>query len=104
MKKITTLAALFTITPSLVFAAEGTTFADLVNSVLDFIQLLILFIFALTFLAFLWGIIKGWIIGGGGEEGIQKGKDVVIAGIIAFVVMSSIWGIVYIFQYTLFGG
>lgn len=98
------IALLLTTGPVFAAPAEGTTFADLVDSVLDLIQLLLFLLFALTFVAFLWGVVKGWVIGGGGEEGVQKGKDVVLAAIIAFVLMSSIWGIVYIFQFTLFGG
>lgn len=99
------LLSAFVLLPSISLAADSPlAFKNLVVKVLDFIELLISGIFVLTFLAFLWAIVKGWVIGGGGEEGIQKGKNAVIAGIVAFVVMSSIWGIVYLFQSALFGG
>lgn len=91
------------ILPLLAFAAPPASFKGLVDIILDYIELLIQVIFAATFLVFMWGVVKGWIIGGASEEGVDQGKNVVLAGIIAFVVMSSIWGIVYIFQSTLFG-
>jgi hypothetical protein len=80
-----------------------TDFKSLVNFLVNFIELLIVLVFALTFLAFMWGIVSGWIFGAGDEEGIKKGKDVATAGVIALVIMVSVWGIVYLFKTSLFG-
>ena len=80
-----------------------TNFKSFVALITGIIGKLILFIFALTFLAFMWGVIKGWIIQGGNEEGIESGKKVVFAGIIGFVVMVSVWGILKLLQSSLFG-
>lgn len=99
------ILATILIIPHDAFAATAPTdFKSLVNLIIDFIELLIVLIFALTFVVFMWGIIKEWIIGGSDEEGVKNGKNLVMAGIIAFVVMSSVWGIVYLFQSSLFGG
>ncbi|MFZ2253086.1 MAG: hypothetical protein WAW13_02825 [Minisyncoccia bacterium] len=80
-----------------------TSFKSLVVLITGIIGKLILLIFALTFLAFMWGVIKGWVIQGGNEEGIESGKKVVFAGIVGFVVMVSVWGILKMLQSSLFG-
>jgi hypothetical protein len=54
------------------------------------------FIFALATGMFLWGILNYFILGGGEEEKRTQGKQFMIWGIIALVVMISIWGIVKI--------
>jgi hypothetical protein len=94
----------FILTTPVVTHAAPTDFKSLVALFVNLIELLIALIFALTFVVFMWGIVKEWIIGGSDEEGVKNGKNLVIAGVIAFVVMSSIWGIVYFFQSSLFGG
>lgn len=91
--------------PALAFAASAPRdFKGLVTIFTDIISMLIVLVFALTFLVFMWGVVKGWIIHGGDAEGIQQGKNVVIVGIIALVVMSAIWGILKMLQAGLFGG
>ena len=81
-----------------------TNFKSFVALITGIIGKLVLFIFALTFIAFMWGVIKGWVIQGGNEEGVENGKKMVLAGIIGFVVMVSIWGILHMLQRSLFGG
>ncbi len=94
------LGTLPTITLAAVSAPRD--FKGLVAIVTNLISTLIVFIFALTFLVFMWGVIKSWIIGGGDTEGVESGKKVVVTGIIALVVMSSIWGILYLLQTSFF--
>lgn len=77
-------------------------FKSLVALITSIIGKLILLVFALTFLAFLWGVVKGWVIHGGDTEGVETGKNVVMTSIIALVVMSSIWGILRLLQTSLF--
>jgi len=100
------LALTFLITPSSFSYAQiapPRDFKGLVAIITDLISTLILIIFALTFLVFMWGVIKGWIMHGGDAEGVTSGKNVVIVGIIALVVMSGIWGILSILQTSFFG-
>lgn len=78
------------------------SFASLVALVIDIINSLLVFIMALTFLAVLWGVIKHWIIGGGNEDGVAKGNKYLTAGIIALVLMSVIWSILYILKNSFF--
>jgi hypothetical protein len=81
-----------------------TSFKGLVDLILSIISTLIVFVFALTFLVLMWGVIKGWIIGSGDTEGIESGKKILLTGIIVLVIMSSIWGIIKMLQSSLFGG
>lgn len=78
-------------------------FSELVDRIIGIIGLLVILIFSLTFLAIMWGVIRGWIMGAGDVEGIEKGKQIVFAGIIALVIMCSLWGILYMLQRSIFG-
>ncbi len=84
-------------------AAAPGDFASLVAIVIGIIKTLIVLVFTLTFLVIIWGVVKGWIIGGGEAEGIESGKNTLFAGIVALVVMLSIWGILEILKSSLFG-
>jgi len=85
------LAALLVV-PS-VTQAQGLSFKGIVANLLDFGQVIVLTIFALSFLVVLWKIIETWILKGGEPEARAKGKKVIITSIIVLVVMSGLWGI-----------
>lgn len=57
----------------------------------------LIFILAVAF--FVWGVVQ-YVINADSEEARSKGRDFMIWGIIALVVMVSIWGIVQIFGNT----
>ena len=78
------------------------SFSELVAHVIEFITLLIPLVFAGTFLIIMWKVIDAWIIHGGDESKIEDGKNTIIVGIIALVVMSGIWGILSILQSSFF--
>lgn len=78
-------------------------FKGLVDILLGIMQTLVLLVFALTFLAIMWSVVKGWIIHGGDAEGVESGKNVVFVGIIALVIMSSVWGILYLLKSSIIG-
>lgn len=77
-------------------------FIDVVDTFIEFIQLLIPLLFAVTLLLIVWRVADAWIIHGGDESRIEDGKHTIIVGIIALVVMSGIWGILGILQNSLF--
>lgn len=77
-------------------------FSDLVDTFIGLIALLIPLIFALTLVVVIWKIIDAWIIHAGDPNKIEEGKSVIFAGILALIVMSGIWGILSILQYSLF--
>ena len=78
------------------------SFGDLVAKFISIITLLIPLIFALTLLIIIWKVIDAWIIHGGDESKVEDGKNTILVGIIALVVMSGIWGILSILQSSLF--
>jgi hypothetical protein len=80
-----------------------TTFEGLVEVFINIITSMVYFVFAVTFLFFVWQIIKTWVIGGGDEASIQNGKQVLVATIIGLVVMSGIWGILQLIDAGIFG-
>ncbi len=50
--------------------------------------------FALALLYFFWGVAKYINSGAGGEKAAEEGKRVMIWGIVALFIATSIWGIV----------
>ncbi len=77
-------------------------FADVVNEFIGFIKLLVPLIFGLTLLVITWKVIDAWIINGADGEKREEGKNIIVVGIIALVIMSGIWGILNILQSSLF--
>ncbi len=78
-------------------------FKGVVKWVLDMVDILVYLLFALTLVVFLWGLVNSWILHGGEEDGVDNGKKYMEAGIIGFVVMVSLWGIVYILKRSFIG-
>ena len=102
MKKALTLTAL-TLTPidlPLVSLAEGTPVTTvsgvgiLIISTIN--NVLVPVLFAVAFIVFLWGAFDVFIIGSSSEEVKEKGKNLMLWGLIGFFVMVSIWGLVNI--------
>ena len=53
-------------------------------------------IFAIAFIVFLWGVFQYFIAGGADEGKRADGRNFILYGIIGFVIMFSLWGIVNI--------
>ena len=53
-------------------------------------------LFAVAFLVFLWGVYKYFILGAAEEKSREEGRNFVLWGIIGFVVILSVWGLVAI--------
>ena len=70
------------------------TILYLINSV--FIPVL----FALAFRVFLWGVAKAYIFSHGDSAEVEKGHQLILWGIIGFVVMVSLWGLVNVVSNT----
>ncbi len=99
------IISLITLLPAMAIAATAPTdFKSFVGLIVDILATLVVLVFALTFLAFIWGVTKGWIVEGGSAEGVKSGKNVVVVGIITLAIMVSIWGILAILKSSFFGG
>lgn len=84
--------------PALAAAQELQNIDKLVKSVGDIIGLLVPIVFTLALLYFFWGL-ANYILKAGEEK--EKGKDIMIWGIVALFVMASVWGIVGFIQNAL---
>jgi hypothetical protein len=58
-------------------------------------------VFALAFIVFLWGIYSTFIAGATNDEKRQEGQKLVLYGLIGFVLMFSVWGLVNLLVGTL---
>jgi hypothetical protein len=67
------------------------------------INIIIPIIFALTFIAIAWGVIRAWIMGDASSDDIDKGKKIALSGVIALTIMVSIWGILRLLKVSIFG-
>src|SRR3989344_1401494 len=71
------------------------------NTILYIINgILVPVLFAIAFIVFLYGIAKAYIFSHGEPEEISKGHKLILWGIIAFVVMISLWGLVNVVANT----
>jgi len=68
----------------------GTTIINIINNV--FVPVL----FAIAFIVFIWGAFNVFILGANNEEVKEKGKNLMLYGLIGFFVMVSVWGLVNI--------
>ncbi len=77
-------------------------FNDLVNLFISLIMQLVPLVFGVTIIVIAWGIFKAWIFNGGDENSVSEGKQLALAGVIALVVMSGLWGILALLKNSLF--
>jgi hypothetical protein len=79
-----------------------TTYSELVNFIISFIQILITALFALLFLVVVWKTIDAWVIHAGDPKKREEGKRLALTAVLVLVVMSSVWGIVALLRATFF--
>ena len=78
-----------------------TTFSGLVDAAIGFINTLIVFIFALSFLVVVWKMVDAWIIHADDAGKREEGRGVAITAALIMVLMMSIWGILAILRKSL---
>ena len=79
-----------------------TTFQELVDFVIGFINILISALFGVLFLFLVWKIIDSWIIHADDEVKREEGKKYATAAVVVFVLMISAWGIVIMIKSSIF--
>ena len=96
MKKVLILSTIFLL-PVMIFAADtaGKGLEKVFGDITTLLGLAKNIIFALAFLAFFYGLMR-FIFSAGDDK--DKGKDIMIWGIIALFVMFSIMGIIKVLQ------
>lgn len=78
-------------------------FAELVAILIDLLVLVIPLIFGLTLLFIIYKIFNAWIFSGGDVNKVAEGRAVALTGVIVLIIMSGVWGIVYLLRSSLFG-
>lgn len=87
--------------PLVSLAAAVNNLGDVGQFVINVINnILVPVIFAIAFIVFLWGAFQAFIIGASSDEAKDKGKNLMLWGLIGFFVMISIWGLVNILTGT----
>lgn len=86
--------------PLVSFAAIG-NIADVGSFIINIINnVLVPVLFAVAFIVFLWGAFNTFILGANSDDVKDKGKSLMLWGLIGFFVMVSIWGLVNILTGT----
>ena len=91
MKKITSIGLLFLAVTPFIASAQFANIQALIDAVGRIINMLIPILVGLAILAFFWGLVK-YISGSGKSH--DQGKNVMIAGLVSFFIMVSLYGIV----------
>jgi len=97
MKKLSIPFALATFALPLVSFAAISNISDAGSFIINTINnILVPVLFAVAFIVFLWGAFDTFILGANSEDTKERGKNLMLWGLIGFVVMVSIWGLVNI--------
>ena len=102
MLKLLTLGTLLlsALLPTTVYAAPQ-SFRGFVTLLLDIINNAIVpLLFALAFIVFVWGTFRYFIADS--SKAKDEGRNILVWGLLAIVVMASVWGLVLIVVRTLF--
>lgn len=87
--------------PLVSFAAAVNNISDVGSFIINTINNIIVpVIFAIAFIVFVWGAMETFIFGSQSEEVKEKGKNLMLWGLIGFFVMVSVWGLVNILTGT----
>jgi hypothetical protein len=104
MKKalaLTTATAAALALPLVSFAATLNNLSDVGSFIINVINnILVPVIFAVAFIVFVWGAFDAFILGATDESAKEKGKNLMLWGLIGFFVMVSVWGLVNILTGT----
>lgn len=87
-------AALYVVNDSRDISSVADTILYIINGIL------VPVLFALAFIVFLYGVAKTYIFSVGDESGVKEGHQLILWGIVGFVVMISLWGLVNVVANT----
>ena len=84
------------------FACGASNICQVASTILYIINfVLVPVLFALAFIVFLYGIVLKYIFSHGDPEKVSEGHKLLLWGLIGFVVMISLWGLVNVIANTL---
>lgn len=97
MKKTTALVLAALVAPAFAFAQTINSVQSLAQWIITFINTIAVpLVFAISFIVFIWGVAETFILGRGNEEKAAEGRSLIIWGIVGFVAMVAVWGLVNI--------
>lgn len=92
MKYVFGFLALLLVVPGI---AQAATLQQYLISIIAFIgDTIVPFLFAFAIFFLIWNILRYFILSHGDEKGVEKGKNAVLWGVIALVVLIAFWGII----------
>ena len=80
------------------------TFATVVGNIIGVVNSAIPLLYALAFLFFLYGIVRYFFLEGGSDEGREKGKKILLYGLIGLTLLFAVWGVVNLLVSTVLYG
>lgn len=83
---------------------SGSTFSMFISRILSVVDSLMVMVIALIVILFMWRLMSAWILHGGDEKEVERGKQSFLVGIVVLVCVIGLWGLVLIVRNTLFGG
>jgi hypothetical protein len=87
--------------PLVSLAAAVNNLSDVGSFIINIINnVLVPVLFAIAFIVFLWGAFNVFILGANSDDAKEKGKNLMLWGLVGFFVMVSIWGLVNILTGT----
>ena len=78
------------------------TYSELVVLFIDFINILIPFMFAVIFAWIIWRLIDAWIINAGDPTKREEGRRLAFLAVVVLVIAVSVWGIVRLLRNSFF--
>ncbi|MBX2866718.1 pilin [Candidatus Kaiserbacteria bacterium] len=95
MKSLVKIFSFLLVIAPVVAQAQFGGIDTFIGRIIEFIDTtLVPLVFALAFIVFLWGVFTYFIRGGNDPEKQKEGKNLMLYGIVGFVIMVSVWGIV----------
>ena len=87
--------------PLVSLAATVNNISDVGSFIINMINnVFVPVIFAIAFIVFVWGAFQTFIMGATNDVAKEKGKELMLWGLIGFFVMVSVWGLVNILTGT----
>jgi zinc transporter ZupT len=103
-RAVSTLVSLALLAAPLVAAAGAPNVGAIQpysNAIIGIINnVLVPLIFGVAFIVFLYGVFRYFILGAANEEDREKGKQLILWGLIGLVVMIAVWGLVLVVMRT----
>jgi uncharacterized membrane protein YecN with MAPEG domain len=79
------------------------TFKEFTLVIIDILDLLVILIFALTFIFLSYKLLSAWVLHADNETKREEGKMYIITSVVVLFVMTSIWGIIRLLKNGFFG-